>query len=94
MRTVKIPDFLIKKTFFWSPGGSAAQRRANEKRRNAEIEAFLSALPQIPGLEVYAGYSESCKNVYKTFSVYRNGKKSNVRGLIAECKKHGVELIK
>lgn len=32
-------------------------------------------------IEVDFDYAESCRNVYKTFSVFRNGKKSNIRGL-------------
>jgi hypothetical protein len=33
-------------------------------------------------VEIEFTYSESCRNVYKHFSVYRNGKKSNIRGLL------------
>lgn len=32
-------------------------------------------------IEVVFDYSESCRNVYKTFTVHKNGKKSNIRGL-------------
>ena len=33
-------------------------------------------------VEVEFDYSESCRNVYKTFKVYINNKKSNVKGLL------------
>ena len=92
---VQIPSILTANVYFWSPGGSASQRRRNEERRRAEIENFLAAarVGELENVVVEWNYSESCKNVYRHFRVYRNGKKSNIKGLAAECRRIGVEIV-
>lgn len=37
-----IPDIFTANTFFWNSGKSASNRRNNEKRRNAQLEAFTA----------------------------------------------------
>jgi len=88
------PAILTAKTYFWYPGGTASQRRRNEKHRLHEVECFLGEL----GFDVFMGesghiigekhditvdfsYSESSKHVYKRLSIYKNGKLSNITTL-------------
>jgi hypothetical protein len=82
--TIELPAILTANTYFWRPGSSASQRRANERRRIAEVQAFLdrhAAALQAAGITVHFEYSESCSHVYKRLEIYRNGKRSNIRAL-------------
>ena len=92
-KTINVPQIITAKTYFWTPSGSASGRRSNEKRRLAEMEDFVNSLPALKNVEIKFDYSESCRNIYKSFTIFRNGKKSNILGLRAECRKHGVELV-
>lgn len=84
-----LPQILTANTYYWSPASSAASRRRNEERRHAEVADFLTDLGfEFNGktwtkgeLEVNFEYSESCRNVYKHFQVWRNGKKSNITAI-------------
>ena len=94
MVNITEPKILTAKTFYWSPGSAASQRRNNESRRLSEVEIFLYSLGfdiikstngKIKGIkdevEVIFYYSESCKNVYKRFEIYKDGKRSNITTL-------------
>lgn len=90
---VSIPDIFTANTYFWSSGSSADQRRRSEERRQSEAANFFRTIgmevsrsgntvtAEGHGLEIEFHFSESCKNVYKTLSIYRNGKKSNISSL-------------
>ena len=57
------------------------------------IDTILGILEDKHGtIEVEFHYSESARNVYKHFRVRRNGQNSNIKGLINEMKKRGIEL--
>ncbi|WP_299823672.1 hypothetical protein [uncultured Pontibacter sp.] len=87
---IQFPDILTANTFNWAAASNASTRRYNEKKRLDEVSSFFkeigfqvhqdgdSVTATIDNLEVYFSYRESCKNVYKTFKVYRDGKKSNI----------------
>lgn len=95
---VDIPNIITANTYFWSSGGSASARRYNEKRHNATIEEFANYVSVIPTIKVSGDYSETCKNVYKTMSyeVLRKGEfiSTNLTGLIGECARWGLTLVK
>jgi len=93
-KEVNIPAIVTANTYFWRPAGRASDRRANEQRHRETVERFLEEIKNVP-MACSFDYSESCKNVYKTFSVYRpDGRKSNITGLISEARKVGIELVK
>lgn len=87
------PEILTANCFHWRSFGVASSRRSAENRRQTQAGEWLekaglkvsysgnsvSAVGE--GIEVEFSYSESCNNVYKSFSVYRHGKKSNIKGL-------------
>lgn len=87
------PKILTANTFYWRPGSSANQRRNNEKCKLKEVKEFLESLgfettedsENVHGkkdnIEVHFHYSESCRNVYKRFKVFKDGKKSNIKTL-------------
>lgn len=87
------PEILTANTYFWSPQSNASGRRWNENRRQNEVDDFLTSLEfevtregdSVVGkkgdLEVHFHYRESCRNVYKSFSVHRGEKKSNITAL-------------
>lgn len=82
--TIELPAILTANTYFWSPSGSASGRRSNESRHTAEVQRFLDANAealQAAGITVEFSYSESCHNVYKSLSVYKNGVKKDIRAL-------------
>jgi hypothetical protein len=82
--TIEIPAIMTANTYFWRPGSSASQRRANEKRYAAEVQAFLDRHAEAlaaAGISVEFSYWESCNHVYKRLEIYRNGKRSNIRAL-------------
>jgi len=77
----EIPSILTANTYFWRPAGSASGRRANERRRHAEVAAFVTAHEtalQAADVTIDFDYSESCRNVYKHCRVTRNGRRSNI----------------
>lgn len=79
--TPHIPEILTANTYFWTPAGSASSRRSVEKRRNNEVAQFIEANQEAlnaAGIEINFSYSESCKNVYKSCKITRNGKRSNI----------------
>ncbi len=92
MKTINVPEIVTANTWNWTPCHSASGRRSAERRREKEFEWFVSQLPEMDNIVISWEYRETCHNVYKTFSVMRNGKKSNIRGLAAECRKHGIVL--
>lgn len=87
------PAILTASTYFWSSATSASSRRRNEERRQAEVAAFFASLglnvhrsgdnviADNDTLHVVFNYNESCKNVYKSLTVERNGKRSNITSL-------------
>jgi uncharacterized FlaG/YvyC family protein len=83
-KAVELPAILTANTFYWRPGRTARERRANEQRHYAEVEAFLEAhkeILQTAGIEVQFSYSESCNHVYKHIRVYQNGVRKDIRAL-------------
>lgn len=84
------PHIVTANTYFWRPAGTADGRRANEERRQTEVAAWLRSL----GFEVVRSgdvvrgsrgeiavefyYRESTANVYKSFAVTRDGRRSNI----------------
>ncbi len=79
--TSNIPSIMTANTYFWQPAGTASGRRSNEARRNAEVANFVEsnkAALDAAGVVIDFSYSESCHNVYKTCSITRNGKRSNI----------------
>ncbi len=91
--TVTEPAILTANTYFWNSATNAANRRRNEERNLATVENFLKSIglqvstdsgkvvASSDDLEVRFYYSESCKNVYKSLEIYRNGKRSNITQL-------------
>ena len=93
--TIEIPSILTANTFYWSPSNIASGRRRNEEKRQEEVSNFFKALgfevqlssdrviANLPSkkLEVIFEYSETCGHVYKSLSVYRDGKKSNITAI-------------
>lgn len=88
-----LPSILTANTYFWSPSGSADGRRRSEEKRQSEVASFFQSAGFTVtrsgdnvnavghNLDVDFHYSESCKIVYKSLSVYRNGKKSNITAI-------------
>lgn len=82
--TIQLPEILTANTYFWRPGSSASQRRSNEKRHAETVQRFLDTHADAiaaAGLEIEFEYSESCNNVYKRLTIWKNGKKSNITAL-------------
>ena len=89
---MELPAILTANTYFWNPDSSAQQRRNNEARRLLEVQDFLLSIEFIRNpdadnwirefngetVTVDFDYSESCKNVYKSLTVYNGPKKSNI----------------
>lgn len=88
------PSILTKNTFFFKPACSSSSRKSMEKRHRNTVSAYLTALGfdvtisetgAIVGergeLSVRFHYHESCHNVYKTFSVCKNGRGSNITAI-------------
>lgn len=94
-KNLSIPRILRANTYFWRPGGSAANRRSNEANRLSEVARWCERLgleverksgeviatSEDGEIEVYFSYTESCKNVYRHFQVTRFGRRSNIIGL-------------
>ena len=100
MKTISIPRIVTANTYFWNSASHASTRRANERKNMQAMTDFkntlLSALPENTVFFEY-DYSESCKNVYKHFYIYRMDKtgakkKTNMTWLINFCAKHNIQL--
>lgn len=92
--TIEIPGVVTANTYFWTPGMAASCRRANERRRETEIETFCETLNHIPGIEISGYYTESCNHVRKSMTYMVNDKITNLTGLIGTAKKWGINLEK
>ena len=87
------PSILSANTYFWSSGSSASQRRSSESRNINNVAEYFRSIglnvtvscDTVTGtndsIEATFFYSESCANVYKTLSIYRNSKKSNISAI-------------
>jgi len=67
----------FRRSYFWSPGGSAHNRRDNERRfeRNNPPVAFQT----MQGLlTVELSYDESCKHCYYSASIELDGRTKNI----------------
>ena len=96
------PTILTANTFYWKPSSCAYSRRSNEKRRQKEAAGYFrhlgmevkepegtdNVIGTLGSLRVVFHYRESCTSVYKSLSVTRDGKKSNITALrrLAESK--------
>lgn len=92
-QTIVIPEILTANTYFWKSSQSASGRRSNEIKRQNQVSEFFKENGfevEINGDNVTATkgelkcvfhYSETCKNVYKLFSIYKSDKKSNITQL-------------
>lgn len=93
MLNVSEPTILTANTYFWSPSNNSGGRRhSEEKYRNIVSDFFRQIGMEVSIVEgkvvgvkdeivAVFSYSESCKNIYKTLSVSRNGKASNITAL-------------
>jgi len=91
--TPSIPEILTANTYYWSANSSADGRRRAEEKRQSQVASFFQSIgfqvnrngdnviAEKDGICAEFHYSESCKNVYKTFSVTRNGKRSNITAI-------------
>lgn len=91
--SISEPSILSANTYFWNAAGNASTRRRNEEKRQAEVAAYFKAIGmevetsgnsvigEKDGIVAEFSYSESCKNVYKSLSVTRNGNGSNITAL-------------
>ena len=88
------PTILAASTYFWIPARSADQRRRNETRNTDKVANYLSAIGFTitdqaeryvtavkDEVDVTFYYKESCSNVYKSLSVTRAGKVSNITAI-------------
>jgi hypothetical protein len=91
---VSIPSIVTANTYFWSSSVSASSRRRNEDRRQTIIDEFCARVNAVPGVEASGSYAESCRNVYKLMSYTINGRNTNLTGLIGECARWGLNLVK
>ena len=88
------PAILASNTYFWTPARSADQRRRNEVRNTDKVANYLSAIGFTitdqaeryvtavkDEVNVTFYYEETCSNVYKSLSVTRAGKVSNITAI-------------
>lgn len=89
------PSILSANTYFWTPAQNASTRRRNEERNQQAVADYLQLLgfdverngDAVKGyhpdykVRVVFSYSESCANVYKSLSVTRSGKNSNITAI-------------
>ena len=87
------PSILSRNIYNWKPSSNASTRRAAEIRTLDQVSSYFkeiglevktdgdSVSGEAVGLSVVFTYRQSCKNVYKSLSVYSNGKKSNITAL-------------
>lgn len=81
---IELPSILVANTFYWRPGRTARERRANEQNRIAEVEEFLAAHKEkldAAKIEVQFSYHESCNHVYKKVRIFQDGVRKDVRAL-------------
>lgn len=64
-------------SYFFHPGVTASQRRANEERFNRQNKPY-TLINGRDTIIVSYNYSESCKNVYYSLSVTVNDEKKNI----------------
>lgn len=93
MKNIIEPSILTANTYFWNSANNASSRINNEKKHKHTVENFLKQIgfviiendekvfAKLKELEVKFYYSESCKNVYKSLEIWKNGKKSNITSL-------------
>jgi len=89
-----VPYIVMANTYFWSSQGSASGRRSNEKRHQSDINEFCERVSRIPTVYASGSYIESCRNVYKSMTYQVNLKSTNITGLIGECARWGLTLVK
>jgi hypothetical protein len=87
------PSILGINTYKWKPASSASARRAAETKTLEQVASYFkdiglkvsvsgnSVSGEAEGISVEFNYQQSCQNVYKSLSVYSNGKKSNITAL-------------
>jgi hypothetical protein len=89
------PAILTENTYFWRPSGKASARRFASAERRAEVAAWFRSLGldveetdsyvvgrlEANKIEAKFWYAESCQNVYKSLTVSRYGKRSNITAL-------------
>lgn len=76
---IEMHDY-YKRSYHWSGSNVANIRRNNEKRFAARHPPF-DLINGDSLIEVRPAYSESCRNVYYSLSVYVNGEKKDIRYL-------------
>lgn len=88
-----LPEFLTQNYYFCKPATTSHKRKRNETAINDAAYNYFKSLgfditadyDGIRGvikykkdkIEIFFGYYESCRNVYRIFKVYKNGSKSN-----------------
>jgi hypothetical protein len=87
------PAILTANTYFWSPASSASSRRGNESRHLREVAEWFEGLGMtvtehsgavegsVGEITARFSYSESCRNVYRSLSITRGGRRSNITAL-------------
>jgi hypothetical protein len=88
------PSILTASTYFWTSAGAAGARRSNEKKRLQEVTSYFESIgmtitdttdnavhAEYEDVCVTFQYSESCKNVYKSLTVRKSGKRSNITAI-------------
>lgn len=96
---INIPNIITANTYFWHSASSASTRRYNEKGYQGQIDDFAArVMKHVPSVIVSGSFSQSRKNTYKTmwYQIVKNGEPTttNLTGLMGECAKWGVELVK
>ena len=88
-----LPNILTANTYFWASSSTANGRRKNEERNISTVVSFFPELgfdvshdndtvkATNGTINVRFHYSESCKNVYKSLEVTKNGKRSNITAI-------------
>ena len=66
-----------KKSYFWSSGQNAGQRRRNEERFPSSN--IVINLVNGDEIEIYQSYSESCNHCYYKGKIHLNGCKKDIR---------------
>lgn len=77
-------DMKFKNSYFWTPPSSASSRRAMEFDDSIMVEVNGNAY------ELKQSISCSCKNVYYSKSIVKNGKVTNLTALKNDMKKAGL----
>lgn len=77
-------DMKFKNSYFWTPPRSASSRRAMEFDDNITVQVNGNAY------ELKQSISCSCKNVYYSKAIIKNGKVTNLTALKNDMKKAGL----